>query len=111
MDFDGFDIGHLAKFGDFTKSEDEVREIATSRVSSLMKSYDELNSILMRHEATVQRRWIKKKKKQRLETVTKAWGTSLPVTHRPDYAALKKETQGQRDQGSAYVGHYMWPRI
>ncbi|KAJ2984130.1 hypothetical protein NQ176_g179 [Zarea fungicola] len=98
MDFDGFDIGHLAKFGDFTKSEDEVREIATSRVSSLMKSYDELNSILMRHEATVQRRWIKKKKKQRLETVTKAWGTSLPVTHRPDYAALKKETQGQRDQ-------------
>lgn len=111
MDFDGDYLSKLTGTTIPTMSEDEVREIAKSRVSSLMKSYDELNSILMRHEATIQKRWIKKKKKQRLEVITKAWGTSLPATHRPDYAAAKKESPAQRDRGSAYVGHYMWPHI
>lgn len=55
------------------KSPVEVRREARQVSGAILASYERLQGIFARHEATIHKRWAKKKKRQRLETLKGAW--------------------------------------
>ncbi|ATY61278.1 hypothetical protein A9K55_005689 [Cordyceps militaris] len=93
-----------------TPSPAEVRREATERSHAIFSAYDTLSKILQRHEATIQKRWVKKTKQQRLQVLLKAW-PGMPASHRPDFEALRKESKEQREGGTRYKDYFMWPHI
>ncbi|KAI0854223.1 hypothetical protein F5Y00DRAFT_222564 [Daldinia vernicosa] len=68
-------------------SPTQVRQEAQARSSNVFSNYINLREILMRHEATIQKRWIKKTKQQKQKILLDAW-PDMAVTHRPDFDAI-----------------------
>lgn len=89
---------------------EEVRREADGNSRKIFASYDTLSKIIQRHEATIQKRWSKKTKQQRLQILLNAW-PGMPASHRPDFEAVRKETKEQRNKGTRYRDHFMWPYI
>ncbi|KAL2822761.1 hypothetical protein BDW59DRAFT_149106 [Aspergillus cavernicola] len=83
----------------------EVRQEARSRSDAVFTYCTVLNKILQRHEASIQKRWVKKTRQQRLNILLKAW-PGMPATHRPDFHAFRKNKKGPENQEA-----YMWPYI
>ncbi|KAF9578058.1 hypothetical protein BGW38_006363, partial [Lunasporangiospora selenospora] len=84
----------------------EVRKEARERVKNIFEDWNLLNHIIQRNEATIQKRWLKKSRDQRRNTLLHAW-PNMPKMHRPEMDALFKE-------GSAPTtnpGVYLWPNI
>lgn len=92
------------------ESPDSVRRTAKNRRDSIFASYAKLHDILERHEDTIQKRWAKKKKAQRLQILLKAWPNMAP-NHRPDFEAFLKESEQQRMMGTKYRDWFIWPYI
>ncbi len=88
----------------------QVRRLCRDRSSAVLASYARLRGILERHEATIQKRWTKKTKQQRLQILLNAWPNMAPV-HRPDFAAFRKESMTQRERGTKFRDHFFWPSI
>ncbi|KAK3989624.1 hypothetical protein QBC44DRAFT_327308 [Cladorrhinum sp. PSN332] len=90
----------------------EVRRQAKDRATNIVKQWKTLRAVLDRHEATIQKRWAKKSKAQRLKVLLDAW-PNMPVTHRPDFEAFRKETPEQRSSpgGTKFRQDYLWPYI
>ncbi|KAF9272569.1 hypothetical protein BGZ68_002299, partial [Mortierella alpina] len=84
----------------------EVRREARQRVTKIFKDWNLLNHIVQRHEATIQKRWLKKTREQRKSILLRAW-PNMATTHRPDLESFFKNertTPAIRDA-------YMWPHI
>ncbi|KAK3387773.1 hypothetical protein B0H63DRAFT_559227 [Podospora didyma] len=77
----------------------------------IAQSADSLQNILSRHEATIQKRWPKKTKQQRINILLKAWGPNMPPTHRSDFEALRRESVEEREAGSKFRHCFLWPFI
>ncbi|XP_044724835.1 C2H2 and C2HC zinc finger [Hirsutella rhossiliensis] len=92
------------------KSPADVRREAQQRSSSIFASYHRLQAILVRHEATIQRRWAKKKKQQRLEILLSAW-PGMAKMHRPDFEAFRKESIQSKHLPTSYKDRFMWAYI
>ncbi|KAK3956136.1 hypothetical protein QBC32DRAFT_164917 [Pseudoneurospora amorphoporcata] len=92
------------------QSPDSVRRTAKDRRDNIFASYVKLHDILDRHEDTIQKRWAKKKKAQRLQILLKAWPNMAPK-HRPDFEAFLKESEQQRMMGTKYRDWFIWPYI
>lgn len=92
------------------KTPTVVRREAQQRSSSIHASYQTLNDILVRHESTIQRRWSKKTKQQRLSILLKAW-PGMATMHRPDFDAFRRESVQDRWNGTKYKERFMWPYI
>lgn len=60
----------MPKFG----NPDDVRKEALSRSTDIFKHSHTLRNVLDRHEATIQKRWLKKGKEQRRKAIVDAWG-------------------------------------
>ena len=88
----------------------DIRRKAEEKSSKIFASYNMLQEILMRHEATIHKRWAKKTKQQRLKILLTAWPKMSPV-HRPDFAAFRKETVQKHDAGTKYRDYFMFPYI
>ena len=88
----------------------EVRAEARNRSKRLFADRDALKAILARHETTIHKRWSKKTKNQRVEILLRAW-PGMASTHRPDFAALSKESEGQRRAGTRFRDSFLWPYI
>ncbi|KAK3900268.1 hypothetical protein C8A05DRAFT_17403 [Staphylotrichum tortipilum] len=88
----------------------QVRRLCKDRSSAVLASYGRLHGILDRHEATIQKRWTKKTKPQRLQILLNAWPNMAPE-HRPDFAAFRKESMTQRERGTKLRDHFIWPYI
>lgn len=58
---------------------EEARYQAAIRSTSIFANYSHLGEILARHEATIQKRWLKKSKAQRLGILTSAWGRKVSI--------------------------------
>lgn len=84
----------------------EIRE----RTRKIFKDYSTLNQILARHEATIQRRWMKKTLAQRLKVLLHAW-SDMAVVHRPDFHAFRTEAIEKRKTRTEFRDHYIWPYI
>ncbi|KAM3504436.1 hypothetical protein MY10362_003556 [Beauveria mimosiformis] len=93
-----------------TSSPAEVRRQAQEKSRDIFAAYDSLSKILQRHEATIQKRWSKKTRQQRLQILLKAW-PGMPASHRPDFEALRKESKEQRERATRYRDHFLWPYI
>ncbi|KAH7142916.1 hypothetical protein B0J13DRAFT_51700 [Dactylonectria estremocensis] len=88
----------------------EVRQEATKRSRNIFATYETLSKILERHEGTVQKRWTKKTRRQRLQILLKAW-PDMPTPHRPDFEAFVKESPQQREAATRHADSFMWPDI
>lgn len=88
----------------------DVRQEIRARTSKIFRNYDTLNQILARHEATIQKRWMKKTRTQRLKVLLQAWPDMAPV-HRPDFHAFRAEPIEERKTHTKFRDHYMWPYI
>ncbi|KAJ4203294.1 hypothetical protein NW767_005411 [Fusarium falciforme] len=88
----------------------EVRREAEGNSCEIFAAYDTLSKIIQRHEATIQKRWSKKTRQQRLQILLNAW-PGMPASHRPDFEAVRKESKEQRESGTRYKDHFMWPYI
>ncbi|KAJ1712176.1 hypothetical protein NYO67_5650 [Aspergillus flavus] len=67
-------------------------------------------TIIQRHEATIQKRWSKKTRQQRLNVLLSAW-PDMPAIHRPDFDAFRRESASDRVRGTKYRVHFMWPYV
>ncbi|KAF9945186.1 hypothetical protein BGZ72_001585 [Mortierella alpina] len=84
----------------------EVRQEARQRVTKIFNDWNLLNHIVQRHEATIQKRWLKKTREQRKSILLRAW-PNMATTHRPDLEAFFKEENAKTKVRDAY----MWPHI
>lgn len=74
-----------------TMSPELLRAKARALSQGIWSNYDALRAILARHEATIHKRWTKKKKQQKVEILEHAW-PGMPKTHRPDYALWQRSS-------------------
>ncbi len=89
---------------------EEVRRVGTKRSTAIMENYDVLHDILDRHEATIQSRWTKKTKQQRLKILLQVW-PEMPAAHLPNLDSWRKESQQQREAGTKHRDAFMWPYV
>ncbi|KAI2603147.1 uncharacterized protein GGS25DRAFT_528173 [Hypoxylon fragiforme] len=94
------------------KSPAAVRQEAKVRSEAIFSSYDTLHEIMIRHEATIRKRWGKKIRPQRLKILLNAW-PGMPVMHRPDFDAIRKcSARGQYLKADPqYRSEFIWPYI
>lgn len=88
----------------------EVRQEISTRTQGIFKDYETLNQILARHEATIQKRWMKKTRTQRLKVLLQAW-PDMAAVHRPDFHAFRTEAIEERKTQTRFRDHYIWPYI
>ncbi|KAK1756346.1 hypothetical protein QBC47DRAFT_184957 [Echria macrotheca] len=88
----------------------DVRKEAKERSAKIHERYHLLQHIVVRHEPTIQKRWPKKSKQQKLKILLGAW-PGMPAKHRPDFDAFRKESEQQRRAGTRYRQEFMWPYI
>ncbi|KAI1470128.1 uncharacterized protein F4812DRAFT_315322 [Daldinia caldariorum] len=79
-------------FKEVHASLDDVRKIAETRSNNIFSSYATLHDILLRHEATIQRRWTKKKEQKRQKFLLDAW-PNMAEKHTPDLQAYLHSTE------------------
>ncbi|KAK5993500.1 hypothetical protein PT974_06932 [Cladobotryum mycophilum] len=88
----------------------DVRAEAKKRAITIFFNYELLNGILQRHEATIQKRWTKKTRQQRINTLLKAW-PGMPSNHRPDYEAFRRAGSKTQLRAKSGTDSFMWPYI
>ncbi|KAL3485396.1 hypothetical protein BJX62DRAFT_242964 [Aspergillus germanicus] len=71
------------------KSLKDVRREIRSRSGSIYENYETLQTILQRHEDTIQRRWLKRSRQERLAVLLSAW-PNMTSSHRPDFDVFWK---------------------
>ncbi|KAM5354070.1 hypothetical protein ACJ41O_000720 [Fusarium nematophilum] len=91
-------------------SPDQVRTQARDKAKAIFASYEQLQQILERHEATIQKRWVKKTRQHRLKILLNAW-PRMPTPHRPDFDAFRREGPEQRSIGTSHRDAFMWPYV
>lgn len=91
-------------------SPSQVRKQATDHSKQIYAKYHQLRSILDRHEATIQKRWEKKSRTQRLSILLAAW-PDMPLTHRPDFAAFRKDHRNMARAAAQHRSAFIWPSV
>jgi hypothetical protein len=78
----------------------------------IFENYGMLRAIIARHEAPINKRWLKKTSEQRRKIILPAWSPdAMSTTHRPDFAAFYKRDPQQSRQETDHNSAYMWPYI
>ncbi|GJJ74588.1 hypothetical protein EMPS_06946 [Entomortierella parvispora] len=75
-------------------------------VKKIFEDWNLLNHIILRHEATIQKKWLKKSREQRRNTLLHAW-PEMPKKHRPDMEVFLEEKSLHPSTNPAYL----WPDI
>lgn len=98
----------------YAQTADARRREAKARSRRIFDSHSDLHAILERHEATIQKRWMKKTKSQRQTILLKAW-PNMATTHRPDFDKIRKRAwtspEGFVTISQGYRECFMWPYI
>lgn len=89
--------------------EEAARE-AHTRATNVLESWRTLNRIIGLHKKTLEERWLNSSPSLRQSILLQAW-PQMSDTHRPDLWALERESQEQRQAGTAYKDAFMWPQI
>lgn len=88
----------------------DVRRRTKLYVSEIFDCLSFVRKVLERHEETIYKRWSKKTRNQRCRLLMAAW-PNMVVAHRPDFAALRAETDAQRAAGTRFRDSYLLPYI
>ena len=91
-------------------SRAEVKREAAERSLKIFEYWNRLHEILVRHETVLRKRWMKKSREQRKRVLLTAW-PGMSATHRPDFLALKTESERQRRRGTRFRDAYLFPYI
>jgi hypothetical protein len=91
-------------------SRAEVKREAAQRSLKIFEHWNRLHEILKRHEDVLRKRWMKKSKEQRKKILLSAW-PGMSSIHRPDFHALKTESEQQRRNGTRFRDAYLFPYI
>ncbi|RYO75691.1 hypothetical protein DL762_009881 [Monosporascus cannonballus] len=92
-------------------SPEQVRREAQARSNNIFDGYTTLREILIRHEATIQKRWTKKTRQQRQKILLDAW-PDMAVVHRPDFDGFRRTNRSRQGaSGERFRDYYMWPQI
>ena len=89
---------------------EEATQQAVDRSTKLFEHRTSLGNILDRFEAVLRKRWMKKGLEQRKRILLEAWPRMSPL-HRPDFRALRRESDEQRRAGTRFRDAYMWPSV
>ncbi|XP_014559917.1 hypothetical protein COCVIDRAFT_90694, partial [Bipolaris victoriae FI3] len=99
-----------------------IAKHASSLSESICKDYEELNKIVIRREATIRKRWLKKTQTQRRDVLLRAW-PNMAETHRPDYTEVNgylkytklsnnlRKCLGTHDKETPPSASQIWPFI
>lgn len=94
------------------EADPEAVRIQSKQYSqTIYQDYKLLRTILGSHQQTVEKRWQKKSKQNKLKILIAAWGDAMPKGHRPDFDAFCRENAQQRKLGTRFRSSYMWPHI
>jgi hypothetical protein len=88
----------------------EIRKMAAQRSERIFANYRRLQSIVERHEATIQKRWEKKSRTQRVSILLGAW-PDMPLTHRPDFAVFRKNSFNMSRVAAQHRSAFLWPSV
>lgn len=88
----------------------DVRADAMVRSSNIATDFNILHSIVQRHEGTIQKRWEKKTRQQRVNILLTAWPNMAKV-HQPGFQAFVREAPLQQVTARKYREHYIWPYV
>ncbi|KAI4192151.1 MAG: hypothetical protein LQ348_003254 [Seirophora lacunosa] len=88
----------------------EVKLAAEQYSKDIFTAQRELVNVLDKYEETLIKRWLKKPMAQRQKVLTSA-SPGIPLTHRPDFWALRKESPAQRRLGTQYRDHWLLPSL
>ena len=91
-------------------SFEECRIKAAQYSKDIFDAQETIVTILDRFEEKLIRRWSKKTVAQK-QKILKAAFPSIPLTHRPDFWAIRKESEGQVRAGTQYRDHWLLPSI
>lgn len=96
-----------------TLSLEQAQVEINSRCTNIWRHYELLQEIMSRHESTIRKRWIKKTKDKKQNILTTAWGPDMPKMHRPDFHALRHDSDAGCWTRDAHRNRsaYMWPYI
>src|SRR5436190_24345999 len=89
-------------------SRAEVKREAAQRSLKIFEHWNRLHEILERHEGVLIKRWMKKSKEQRKKILLSAW-PGMSASHRPDFQALKTESEQQRLSRTRFRDAYLFP--
>lgn len=101
-----FEASSLPKPSSFP-TPGEVRNEARKRVTKIFKDWTLLNHIVQRQEATIRKRWLKKTREQRKNTLLSVW-PNMSASHRPDMEAFFRE---KSTSTAVSREAYLWPHI
>ncbi|POS75154.1 hypothetical protein DHEL01_v206455 [Diaporthe helianthi] len=117
LDLDGLDFNDpstIARLAGMpvppTMEPADLQRLARGMSEDIFHNHSLLQEILYRHEATIQKRWLKKTRPQKLKILLDAW-PSMAAVHRPDFQAFRKESQYAPQAGTSFREHFMWPSI
>ncbi|GJJ74586.1 hypothetical protein EMPS_06944 [Entomortierella parvispora] len=96
---------HLPQPSRFLTPEIVIQE-SQAHVKNIFDDWNLLNRIILRHEASIQKRWLKKSREQRRNTLLHAW-PQMPKKHLPDLEVYLDENSNQPSNNPAYL----WPSI
>ncbi|KAF2495285.1 hypothetical protein BU16DRAFT_527155 [Lophium mytilinum] len=91
-------------------SAKEVRSKARPLSRNVLENWKTLNTIIERHEATIQKRWSKKTKESRKRILLSSW-PDMNATHRPDLQAFKMNSVRRLREQERTRAAYLWPYI
>lgn len=92
-----------------TMTPAEAKTQRNKLVPEVLKQWTTLRDIILRHEATIQNRWVRKSKPKRRAVLSEAW-PDMPKEHQADVAAWKrksKDTIVDSANADAYLMPYM----
>ncbi|KAG0023392.1 hypothetical protein BGZ82_010754 [Podila clonocystis] len=99
-------VSHLPQPSSYPTA-DNVRQEARERAKNIFDDWTLLNHIIQRHETTIEKRWLKKSRDQRRNTLLHAW-PNMPKMHRPDMESYLGEG---RSMSTTSRDIYLWPDI
>lgn len=88
-----------------------VKREATLRSHNIFNSWNQLHNILLHHEETLRKRWLKKSVAQRKRVLLEAW-PDMAVKHRPDFQILGKNTlNGDPLSNHVFRKEFLFPYV
>lgn len=94
-----------------TLSEDEIRELAQQRTSSIFADWAQLNGVIEGYGEKLRTRWDRKTKGDKANILLQVW-PDMSFSHRPDFHAFMNNDSGVKVQGNLkFKDAYMWPQI
>lgn len=76
----------------------QIRKTIKKTTDRIFANHHELRAIIERHEATIQKRWLKKSKVKRRGVLLGAW-PKMASGHRPDLELVRRQRPGQTYTG------------